>query len=340
MPPALLRRPVTVAVWLVLSLLTLLLSPLLLLIGAVGAAIIGRPQPNLVARAMIAYFAGELVVLVAAGALWLASGLGRFQHTRAFQRLHLRLLGWFVRAGARRLTTLLDLHVRPEPSPEAAAALQADRPLLFFSRHAGPGDTLLLVDELMTRYGRAPSVVFKELLVLDPGVDLLAHRLPHAVLDTSKGEECAARIAQVSAELPPRGVLVLFPEGGNFTPQRRRRALSSLRRRGRLRQARAGESMTHVMPPHPSGALAALRGNPDADVLFSAHTGLGLATFARELWHEVPIGRTFTNRIWLAPAAERPEDPVAQERWLYSWWRRIDEWVDAQGEAVPPPPPS
>ena len=83
-------------------------------------------------------------------------------------------------------------------------ALADPRPLLFLSRHAGPADTLLLLDLLMTRYGRMPSVVFKQTLAIDPVVDVIGHRLPHAVIDTSDPEECVTRIQAVSGELAAR----------------------------------------------------------------------------------------------------------------------------------------
>jgi 1-acyl-sn-glycerol-3-phosphate acyltransferase len=132
----------------------------------------------------------------------------------------------------------------PEVSPDAAQALERDGPLLFFSRHAGPA-TVLLVDLLLCRYGRLPSVVFKDTLALDPCVDLIGHRLPHAVLDTSDREQCEARIEEVTAKLDARGILVLFPEGGNITADRRRRALRKLWRKGRRREAQQARQMSH-----------------------------------------------------------------------------------------------
>jgi 1-acyl-sn-glycerol-3-phosphate acyltransferase len=216
-----------------------------------------------------------------------------------------------------------------------AGALHRDRPLIFFSRHAGPGDTVLLVDMLQNDFGRRPSVVFKDTLAIDPCVDLVGHRLPHAILDTADREQCEARIKEVTANLDPKGILVLFPEGGNLTGERRRRALRKLWRKGRRKEAEAAHQMTHVMPPQPMGALAALSANPDADVIFGAHTGLGLAAFPRELWKHTPIGQTLKERMWLAPASERPTDPEEQIKWLYDWWRRIDAWVDSQGEETP-----
>jgi 1-acyl-sn-glycerol-3-phosphate acyltransferase len=330
MPPAAVRRPLTVTTWLVLSTLGLALSPALLALAAIAAAVIRRPQPLLLARFVIAYFAHELGVLLACGVWWVASGFGLRIRSRRFQLLHYRLLRWFVHGLAHRALTLLQIDVVSEPSEQVIRALESDRPLLFFSRHAGPGDTVLLVDLLITRYGRRPSVVFKDTLAIDPAVDLMGHRLPHAILDTSDPAECEAQIQTVASELGARGVLLLFPEGGNFTPARRRSALRKLRRKGLRREAEMASQMSNVLPPRPTGALAALRGNPDADIIFGSHTGLGLAAFPRELWRYTPIGQTLTTRMWLEPAAKRPEDPDAQVRWLYDWWKRLDEWIEQQ----------
>jgi 1-acyl-sn-glycerol-3-phosphate acyltransferase len=335
MPPAAVRRPLTVTVWLLMSALVLVLSPLLLVLAALAVAIIRRPQPMLLTRLLIAYFARELGVLVACGVLWLSSGFGLKLRSRRFQLLHYRLLRWFVHGLAQRALTLLEIDVMPRPSDAAARALADDRPVLFFSRHAGPGDTVLLVDLLITRYNRFPSVVFKDTLAIDPSVDLIGHRLPHAVLDTSDAANCEARIREVTAQLGSRGVLLLFPEGGNFTRERRREAVRKLWRKHMRRQAAIASEMSHVLPPHPTGALAALRGNPGADVIFGAHTGLGLAAFPGELWRRTPIGATLTTRMWLEPAADRPHDPDQQISWLYSWWKRIDEWIDQQPTEAP-----
>jgi hypothetical protein len=332
MPPAPIRRPLTITTWIVVSSLCLLLSPFILVAGEIAAAVMRRPQPKLLARLVIEYFARELLVLIACGGLWLISACGWQIHAPRFQRAHYGLLRWFVNGLSSRARELLDIRVETEPSEAAVESLRADRPVLFFSRHAGPGDTVFLTDVLMTRYDRLPSVVFKDALTLDPSVDLLGHRLPHAVLDTSDAAECEERIRDASAILGPRGALMLFPEGGNFTPERRRRSIRKLWRKGMSAEASAAEKMSNVMPPHPAGALAALRGSPDADVIFGAHTGLGLAAFPRDLWRDPPIGRTLTTRMWRVSAAERPDGPDEQVEWLYDWWKRIDEWVGSEGE--------
>jgi len=335
MPRAAIRRPVTITTWVVLSIVVLALSPLLYAAGALAAAILRRPQPLLLVRFAIAYFALELRILCWCGVLWIASGFGAQIRSPRFRALHYKLVRTFVCTLAHRLRSLLDIDIDPEMPGDVQRALEADQPLLFFSRHAGPGDTLLLVDLLLRVYDRLPSAVFKDTLAIDPCIDLVGHRLPQAILDTSDREESEERIEEVARSLGPRGILVLFPEGGNFTPERRGRALRKLWRKGRRRAARQAREMEHVMPPQPTGACAAMRGQPDAGVIFSAHTGLGLAAFPKEIWRHTPIGGTLHTQMWLARAADRPADSEEQIEWLYGWWQRIDDWLDEQGEETP-----
>jgi 1-acyl-sn-glycerol-3-phosphate acyltransferase len=228
MPPAPIRRPLTITTWLVLSAVYLVLSPLMLGLAAIAAAVMRRPQPLMLARILVAYFLRELGVLISCGVIWVISGFGLRIRAPRIQALHYRLLDWFVHGLATRALELLDIQVAPGPSADALAALERDQPLLCFSRHAGPGDTVFIIDLLQSRYRRLPSVVFRDALAIDPSVDLIGHRLPHAVLERADRQECVDRIEEVAANLAPRGILVLFPEGGNFTPERRRRALRKL----------------------------------------------------------------------------------------------------------------
>jgi hypothetical protein len=91
MPPAWLRRPVTVVVWLLVSVLCLVLSPLILLTGTLAARLTRRSQPAILAHLIVAYFSRELAALLACGGLWLGSDapIGRTFHTRM----------WLVRRG-------------------------------------------------------------------------------------------------------------------------------------------------------------------------------------------------------------------------------------------------
>ena len=337
MPPAAIRRPVAITIWLGVCAAALAASPILLTIGELVAVLTGDRRLAIFTRVSISYFARELATLLACAAIWLLAAGGLLMRSRPIQALHWRLLRWYVAGIATSVLKTLDIKIIQDAESEpAATALRGDVPLLVLSRHAGPADTLLLIDRLLSHFQRRPSVVFKEMLVLDPSVDLIAHRLPHAALDLDDPEECEQRIARTSAALGRKGALLIFPEGANFTPQRRRRALSSLRRRGESAAAHAGERMKHVLPPRPSGTWTALRANPSIGVVFAAHTGLGLAAYPWQIWRNLPVGRTLRTRMWLVPRSEIPsgEDEVAG--WLNEWWSRIDDWIDGCGESVNP----
>jgi 1-acyl-sn-glycerol-3-phosphate acyltransferase len=330
MAPVALRRPVTVAVWLVVCTAGVALSPLLLGLGVLAQALTGRRQLLIVARLMLAYFSRELAVLIMCGALWAAAGAGRMIGTRRFQLLHWRLLGWFIGGLAAAGRTALEIDVDTELSSDAGRALEADRPVIVLSTHAGPGDTIFIIDQLISRFRRRPSVVFKQNVSIDPCVDILSHRLPQAMIDPGEREGAKARIDQVVEQLGPRGALLLFPEGGNFTDERRRSALDRLHRKGRRRSAARAEGMPHVLPPQPSGTLAALDARAGLDVVFVAHTGLGLAAYPAQFWRDMPVGRTLRVRLWLEPSANVPTTSDEQVAWLYDWWKRIDDWIEAE----------
>jgi 1-acyl-sn-glycerol-3-phosphate acyltransferase len=326
MPPAAVRRPVTVALTLGVALLLLAAGPLLLALAALAQAL-GRPKPLIAVRLVLAYCVYELAVLAAAAGLWTASGAGRWISRPRFQTLHWRLLGWFVHGIAQRCRHLLGIQVQEE-CPEAAASALADpAPLIVLSRHAGPGDTFLLIDRLLSHHGRRPSVVLREAITLDPAIDLLTSRLPHAVIDSAQGEHAEAEIARLAGRLKPGGVLLLYPEGGNFTRARQRSARQSLRRRGAHRALAAAERMEHVLPPRPGGVRAARRAAPEARVLIVAHTGLGLAAFPREIYRDLPMRRTLRFRLWAVDAGSIPDSAAEEAAWLNGWWERIDEWV-------------
>ena len=188
MPRAAIRRPLTVTSWLLMSTSACCSSPLLAGTAWLWSTVTGRPQALIFTRLVIRYFALELATLVACGALWLASGAGLLMGThraaaalRAAAVVRARVRQPMVRAAGDRARA-------GRPPEQAARALESTRPLLLFSRHAGPGDTIVLLDQLLTRFHRQPSVVFKQTIVLDPCVDLIGHRLPHAILDTAEPE--------------------------------------------------------------------------------------------------------------------------------------------------------
>jgi 1-acyl-sn-glycerol-3-phosphate acyltransferase len=202
--------------------------------------------------------------------------------------------------------------------------------MLVLSRHAGPGDSFLLVHTLMNRdHLRQPRIVLKDLLQLDPMIDVYLNRLPNHFVssDHSVGPTSEEAIAELARDLGEEDALLIFPEGANFTPTRRVRAIDRLRRRGLASAVQRAEAMHHVLPPRPGGVTAALAAAPHADVVFVAHTGLEHLSTVRDIWRGLPMDKTLYLRWWFVPAAEIPDGEAEQTDWLYRWWETIDDWI-------------
>jgi len=265
--------------------------------------------------------------------LWVASGFGGRLHTEPFQTRHYAVMRWFLDRVLRAASRALGLRVEVD-EPELTAAEQAARlarPVIVLSRHAGPGDSLLLVRHLLSVYGRRPRVVMKATIQLDPSLDVVANRVPNVFVQHRRAGEglFSEQIERLASGLDQRGALVIFPEGGNWTPGRWQRGIRRLEQRGRDDLAARARHMPNLLPPRPGGALSAIAACPDADVIFVAHAGLDRIVSVGDVWRNLQVDQNVRAKWWRVPAGEVPRslDREAQERWLYDWWQRIDTWI-------------
>lgn len=328
LPPRRVRRallPVEVAALVLLVAIFLAATVVGLLVAPFGS----RRRPLRVAAFGLAYCLTELGALVAIAALWLRRPhIGRWrvgseeQWTAAHEALLARTLGR-VLAAARACAGF-----RVELSGTEAATLLEEEPVLVLARHGGPGDSFALVHLLLTRYRRRVRIVLKEILQLDPVLDLLLNRLGSYFLPSKHGggEDLAEQLATIAADLQPREALLIFPEGGNWTPDRRRRSIRHLRRQGDAELARAAELMTNVLAPRMGGVLACMEVRPGLPVVVVAHTGLDRLTGARKIWDNLPFVHPMVVRSW--PAAAAPPGEDARRRWLLTEWAVVDEWIE------------
>jgi 1-acyl-sn-glycerol-3-phosphate acyltransferase len=141
------------------------------------------------------------------------------------------------------------------------------------------------------------------------------------------GDQLEDQIAQLATGLDENDAFVIFPEGGNFTPQRRQRAIDRLRKLGMERMAQRAEQMIHVLAPRPGGFLAALDAAPQADVVLVAHTGLDHLVTVADIWRELPMDKQIVMRWWQVPRAEIPAGREERIDWLFAWWEQIDAWI-------------
>jgi len=322
------RRLVTAPAVLVVTVLIAVSFPLWLVAAAALSPLLpGRWRPLRLLWLMILYLVCESVLLVVLFGLWIASGFGARIRTPYFEGIHYDLVQGLLWVFFREARRVLNLTIETAgPAPDAYPG----KPLLVCCRHAGPGDSFTLVYALMHWYGREPRVVLKDTLAWDPAIDVLLHRIPARFIspNPAAGEDIEAQIADLATGLDANDAFVIFPEGGNFTPRRRERAIARLDKLGMHRMARRAEAMTNVLAPRPGGFLAALEAAPDADVVLVAHTGMDHLLTVGDVWRELPMDKRLLMQWWQVPRAEIPADREDQIEWLFAWWERIDAWID------------
>jgi 1-acyl-sn-glycerol-3-phosphate acyltransferase len=329
--PTWVRRPATVAVVVAMAGL-LSLAPVLVLVAAVLSPLLpGRWRPLRLLAFLLIYLAVEVAALVAAVVLWYLSGFGWQLRGPTFVALHYAVLRRVLRTVTTAARWLFRLRIRTDGtgwSPLDDGVPGSENAMVVLSRHAGPGDSVLLVDTLMDRdHLRRPRIVLKEALRLDPLVDVYLGRLPSAFLVPGR-RDAVERVAELARGLGTEDALLIFPEGGNFTPGRRRRAIAALRGKGLTEEAEAAERMEHLLPPRPGGVAAALAAAPHADVVLVAHTGLEHLSTAGDLWRGLPMDADVLMRWDFVPAGQVPRDREEQADWLFARWAEMDTWIE------------
>lgn len=337
-PPYVIRRFVIAPLFVLGSVLALGSMPVWIIIAAfVSRFVPGRWRILRVAWFLFLYLALEALMLVVLGAMWIGSGFGWKLRSPGSVDRHYRLAAWWLRRvmGSARRTFRLQID---EQNPADRA--RPDRPLLVFSRHAGPGDSFLLVNGVLNRAGRRPRIVLKDMLQLDPVVDVLLNRLPNRFVPSTgrAGEAVVDSIRDLAGSMGGGDAMVLFPEGGNFTVRRRERSIEKLDEIGRPGLADRARAMQHLLPPKPAGALAAIDAAPTADVAFVGHTGLEQLSTLHDLWRGIPMDAAVTSRVWIVDAEDIPP-PDEREIWLYDRWQIIDDWITAGADRSSAPDP-
>ena len=340
LPPLLVRRLVLAPAVILLAVLALTTLPVVLLVAAALSTFLpGRWRALRLTWMVLLYLGLEAVGLVVLFALWVGSGFGWRIRSPRFKRAHYALVRWWLQVLFWECRRVLHVRVAVEGPPPTS---YDGRPLLILSRHAGPGDSFLVVHALVNWYAREPRIVLKDTLQWDPAIDVLLNRLPNRFIRPKSGRTgdlVEQQVGELSRNLDENDAFVIFPEGGNFTEHRRKRAIERLRRKGHIDDAEKAEQLQHVLAPKPGGVLAALTTAQDADVVLVAHTGVEHMTTVLDVWRELPMDREIEMRWWIVPADEVPEDRNARIDWLFAWWATIDDWVNARQVAARSDPP-
>ena len=364
-PPRWVRRVVLGPVVPVLTVLLLTSLPVTAIAAAFASRWLpGRWRPLRLLWFLLVFLVVESLTLIGLLGLWLLTGFGRRARQSRWQAAHYALMCWYlrtlIRSAERRFHVRVDadlddarlpsagervvaaaakaeVYVGPDPEPSAAEPESVRPPLIVLSRHAGPGDSFLLVHALLELRYR-PRIVLRGALRWAPVIDVALHRVPSHFLDPRAPAGSGTRaVTAMASRLDPGDALVVFPEGRNFTPERRLHSITRLDELGDHQAAEDARELRHVLAPRPGGTLAALDAAPDADVVFVAHSGLEDLSGIVDLWRGLPMDTAVEVKVWRVPAAEVPRVRAAREAWLAWWWRRIDAWlVERHGEQAVP----
>ncbi|NNE95059.1 MAG: hypothetical protein HKN24_03435 [Acidimicrobiales bacterium] len=272
----------------------------------------------------IALCVTEFFGLIATFVLWVGTGLGWKIGSRWSQRAHNRVFGWYLELVTRALRFYIGFDF------DLPLTERIDGPILTFARHAGPGDAFLLARTVIRDYHRQVRMLGTNKLLWDPFMNHMMLRLPNVFLerDPHNPQRQLDAIASMCATMHDDSVVIIFPEGGNWTPDRWRGSIDSLTALGRADRAGMAANMTHVLPPRTAAAQAALQACHDMTVVFVVHEGLDDLYSLGQIWRSVPLDRTVRASYWSVDRHEIPEDREQFTRWLYAEWARVDAWID------------
>jgi hypothetical protein len=333
LPPKWLRRVLIAPLVVVLCLVLIALSPLFMLIaGVVDLFAPGKWRTVRMVAFGAFYLVMEVVGLVVMLGLWIRFGFGVQLRTETAKDAHFRFMALWLGMMYKAVKALFGLRInieeRPTPTPG---------PVLVFCRHAGPGNSLLLIGTMMIAYGRKPRIVMLAKLQWDPLFDSMCNRLPNRFIkhDKKNADVYVAAIGELARGLGDQDAFVLFPEGKDFTQRLRLRAIDYLREKGFDRHADRAARMLNVLPPRHRGPSVAISNAPEADVVFVAHSVLEEIGSFKELWRRIPLTDPIDARYWRIPPSEVPDTEDELIEWLYAWWEEIDEWINAHKHEEP-----
>jgi 1-acyl-sn-glycerol-3-phosphate acyltransferase len=302
--PRVVRRAVAVPLVAIAEVLILVTVPVQLVIALLASAVLRSTRLVRSVVLVAAYAAVELSLLPRV--LWLEQD---------WDALVPEILGRMYSI----MGAVLDVRVELEDGSATPAEIATGNPLIVLARHCGPGDSLFIAWLLAVHYR------LKAALRWEPVIDQAGDHLPLCFV---RRHEPGARdrVNELAAAMTEGDALLLFPEGGNFSWERWRKAIASLAAAGAHRAARLARRHTHTLPPRRGGAGAALVGAPTADVLLLTHSGFAADGRDRPWWR-LPVHRSLLVRTSLVPGDEVPRDEESLTAWLESAWSQVDNWV-------------
>ncbi len=320
------RRTLTVPAYFIAFVAFLAVSPVLLLAGLLIDIPLRRRLATVRSFAMVDVFLFcEVAGTVSSFWLWI-----RHRDRQRFLDANFALECWWASSLYRAGVWLFSLKLEIE-----GEEVTEPGPMMVFSRHVSPIDNLLPVALISDFRQIQLRWVINRSLLRDPCIDIVGNRLPNCFVANSSGDSEAEirRVDALGRNLGPRDGVLIFPEGGLFTPSKRERVLRRLESQGSPLLERA-RSMQNVLPPRLGGSMALLAAARDVDAVFLAHTGLEGATEYHSILRGGLVGRTVRVKMWRVPSSQIPSTNESRIAWLFDQWAAVDRWVEANKSQV------
>ena len=302
-----------------------ILSPVIHLVAAIFDLAFDRRRWR-VSRLVgigLAFCVAEVFGLFTMFTVWLGSGFGLFMDRPFWIRANYLLTSQYIALVTNAFAFFLGykLTFTTDELP--------DGPHILLPCHAGPGDSFRLQRLILRDLGRRCHSVGATKLQWDPFLDRAGSRLRFHFLHQNPEDTAAElrRISDLAAGLGADETLLICPEGGDFTPKRRRARIDAMKKAGRTDRVRRAQKLRYTLLPRTGGALAAMAGAPEATVVLMAHAGLGDIHDFASLWNAIPLRRHVRVHAWAVSSDDRPTDRSARAEWLLDHWEAVDEWI-------------
>lgn len=326
------RRILTIGGLLVASVVSLVLSPVLL-IGAYLADVIRSDSARPRVRVVLLVFG---IMLVELGAMvislthWVSTGFGLANRHEWAWHHHRYLIGWYTNALLAVITRVLGTTIDWRDSADLSSG-----PVVVIARHTSFFDALIPATLLCRRNKLLAHHVVTHGLRFSPCIDVVGHRFPNEFIKRTpqQGSEELASITELGNALGERSGCIIFPESTFRTPDRFARSIQRLEERAPRLVADA-KSLRHVLPPRPSGTVALLAGAPDADLVVCANTGFEDFGSMREILRSPVSRRPIVIETWRIDRSTIPDEFDEFSDWLLAEYARIDEWVEQRHSAL------
>ena len=316
------RRMVSIPLFLLALVLYTAVAPVLYPVSFVIDLVLRRRMASVRSFAMVHVFLlCEAAGMFASLWIWIRHRGDRQRFLDANYALQAWWAGTLYRAGVRLFS--LKVEIEGEDVP-------AEGPVLVFARHVSPIDNLLPAVLVSVEHGIRLRWVINRSLLRDPCLEIVGHRLPNCFVANSSGdsESEIRRVESLGRELGPKDGVLIFPEGGLFSPSKRKRVIERLEAGGTepelLEHAR---TLENLLPPRLGGSLALLDAARGVDVVFIAHTGLESATRYQSILGGELIGGTVRIRMSRISGDSIPTSREGRIAWLYERWHEVDDWV-------------